>query len=311
MKCAPQVSSNGEYIAYINSGNLIIRHSGTLVRKEWVDLPQEFARKVIGLKWDKCVPQGDEDRLAVFSNDEIRTYSIESQRGGVFHVGATILPGKHDIVNVEWMSIPYDKDGEDSQYVRLIVFSISGLNATIWTSDGIELEFPSPKRSNLIQHGRNFALVARQGTVDVVYEITLNDSLLYNTYKLSGLLDVKDIKWSPSNVWVAAVENPAMGYKVGIWTVDGTPVNTFHGPNHKVLDRGGLGATVLSWHPLLYHGREVLMIGDYDERVVFLDTLNFRPIAVISHGDVYQQECCIWHEAETEQETKCEYNTSK
>jgi hypothetical protein len=304
-KCPPQVSNRGQYIAYISSSRLVVRNSVTLALKESVDLPKEFAQKVVGIKWDKCIVEGDEDRLAVFTADEIRTYSIENPSGGAFHVGATILPGKHPIVNVEWMSIPYERDGEDSQYVRLIAFSISGLNCTVWTSDGIELEFANPKRSSLIQHGHSFALLTRQGTNDVVYDIELNDSLLYDSYKLSSMIDVKEIKWSPSNVWVAAIDNPVLGYKVGIWTVDGTHVNTFYGPDHKFLDRGGLGAATIAWIPGGYSGRDVLVIGDYSERLAILDTRNFRPISVVNHGDIYQQECCIWEETASDEGMKC------
>lgn len=305
-KCAPQISNSGQYIAYISYSRLIIRNSATLALKESVDLPKEFAQKIIGIKWDKCiVGGGNEDRLLVFTADEIRTYSIENHSGGAFHIGAIILPGKHPIVNVEWMSMLYKHDDETSQYVRIIAFAISGLSCSIWTSDGIELEFSNPKRSNLIQHGDHFALVTRQGTSDIVYDLEFNQCVLYDSYKLSGMIDIKEIKWSPSNKWVAAIDSPVLGYKVGIWTVDGSHINTYYGPDNKVLERGGLGASVIFWSPIDYKGRDVLLIGDFSERLVILDTLNFRPISIVSHGDVFQQECCIWEETVSDDEIKC------
>lgn len=309
--CPPEISGNGRYIAYVTGSQLIIRSSQSLATKRIISLPHEFARRVSLIRWDNCIPDSSEDRLALATAEEIRTFSIdktgdpENNNSSNASAGSsTILPGNEGIANIEWWSCRYspsvvhqEDSNNDSQIVRLVVYSKAALKISIWSSDGLELELPSPKFSSKIDNvggggSSSFSLLCRPLSSDIVQIIDLQNLAvsrvknLVQTFSLHGCLDIKDAKWSPNGKWLASTDTPSMGYRVCVWGRDGTLVHTYSGVDEE------LGAQSIKWLSDRY-----LLIGDLYEQVVVLDTLTYQPVAIIKHGDgIYDQEVPVWAE---------------
>lgn len=311
VNCGPQVSGSGQYIAYVTGHQLIVRSAATLATKRIITLPGEFARRVLIIRWDKCIPDSSEQRLAVATVDEVRTFSIDNGGSGeriedTGKEGATILPGKEEIANVEWWSCRYSPDesscNTDSQIVRLAVFSRAALKMSIWSSDGLELEIASPKIASTLKGcSRGFSVLTRPYSSDIVQSLQLEslaisrEKKLVRSLTLHGCLDVKDARWSRTGSWLATIDTPAMGYRVSVWGADGTLVHTYHGINQDLVEDGELGAQTIEW--IEKDDKEYLLIGDMQEQIVVLDALTYQPTAVIKHGPVIDaDEVPIWVE---------------
>lgn len=309
--CAPQVSGSGQYVAYVTGHQLVVRSCSTLATKRIISLPGEFARRVLIIRWDKCITDSSEQRLAVATADEVRTFSIDNG-GSVERIedtgkdGAIILPGKEEVANVEWWSCRYSPDegncNTDSQIVRLAVFSRAALKTSIWSSDGLELEIASPKIASTLKGcNRGFSVLTRPYSSDIVQSLRLEslaisrEKKLVRSLTLHGCLDVKDAKWSRTGAWLATIDTPAMGYRVSVWGADGTLVHTYHGVNQDLVEDGALGAQTIEW--IEKDDKEYLLIGDMQEQIVVLDALTYQPTAVIKHGSMVKtDEVPIWME---------------
>jgi WD40 repeat protein len=308
--CYPRISASGAYIAYVFGDRLVVRNSVSLATKLIENLSPEFAREVCLIEWDYSLPDSPEQRLAIASRDEVRTYTVGST-DDLTKAGAVILPGKHEIANVQWMSCQSSKteDPTPGEIVRLAIFSRYGITVSIWTSDGMLIELASPKFGRAAKTGPStFAFVTRPETTDIVRFFQLSGNK-QRKIALKGTLDAKLVKWAPSGLWFAVSDNPALGYSVQLWACDGTSIHTYEGPdpdNHLLVGR--LGVTSMEWVLLHVDGREkeCLLAGDYDEHIAILDLVTFQPLTVLYHGTIYE-DCCVWEEYLSDQSRKFEY----
>ncbi|ANB13900.1 hypothetical protein AWJ20_4851 [Sugiyamaella lignohabitans] len=332
-RCSPQLSASGEYVAYVYGSRLVIRFTDTLATKNVIQLPREFAQNIFLIRWDGCLKHSPEQRVAVATRNEIRTFSIkkhstagESMAPDNLAGHSVILSGKDEIANVQWLSA--DTPNNIGQIVRLAVFTRFHLDVKIWSSNGVEMEIRSPKFARLVSETPNlsmdglsnrFSVVSRFTTYDVLYNCRINATVADNELvtPLSEALDIVDLKWSPSGLWLAAIDNPIAGYDVHLWAADGTFVRTFHdipgfiSPNVNTTPSSrrkedmlrdtpsAAFPTCLEWVNVFsdpgVRDLELLLVGDSENRVSLFDIKTCQPTSILIHGSVYKN-CCLWEE---------------
>lgn len=333
-RASPQCSVSGRYIAHIAGTKLCVRLTRTMAIKRIVDLGTTFSKEVTILRWDRSLPvvSGDEERLLLAGDQEIRVFIIsgssskttnndrQDQPDGVI---LTLGP----IANATWISgsVPINNKDDYNYVVRIAVFSKYGLTGLqIWSTDGVELDIPSPKFSRLLGVNTNyrnettFMLLSRQYTHDVLETFSLRKQVDIQNYRpnrpenslplwslpLSGIVvDAKDVKVSPSYIYTAVLDSPAMGYSVHLF-VNNQHLHTYNGPYYlkPPYDMNVIPATSINWLKLppsdsFNFDTEVLLVGDEEEVVTVLSTATFKPLATLNHAKGYVVENIpVWKE---------------
>ncbi|CAN6662295.1 hypothetical protein TRVA0_034S00342 [Trichomonascus vanleenenianus] len=292
-KSPPQVSPDGEFVAYVVGDKLVIRRTSTLATKKIVSLPRQFGRQIAEVAWDRSLDASPEQRLLARAADEIRTYAIDAS--GLAE--ASIAPGKFEVAAAEWRSCQPQK-GQPDQIVRVVGFSRYGLRASVWSSDGLELDIPFVKFPRTIDiNGENFGVLVRRKTQDELVIFSLKKMAetgqAVRRLPLKGMLDTKEIKWSPDGLYFSARDNTSIGFKVNIFGADGTLIHVCEGPS-AVRDEFEQGALATEWTTL--NGRSTLIIGDRSERIVVVDGTTYRHLAVLHHNERIDDDVPVWVE---------------
>ncbi|KAF9582570.1 WD repeat-containing protein wrap73 [Lunasporangiospora selenospora] len=129
-----------------------------------------------------------------------------------------------------------------------------------------------------------------------------------HSFCVQGLVDVEGIAWSPDGRHLAVWENPLLGFKVAIYTMDGTchalcevrtedePVIPGLAPSSSV-GGGGMGVKSICWHP----NSKLLALGGYDQKIRILNNMTWSPILEFQHTPTvnYGPSTVLWREADS------------
>lgn len=334
----PQCSASGRYIAHIAGTKLCVRSTRSMAIKRIADLGAPFSKSVTILRWDRAQPVDgdDEERLLLVGGQEIRIFVINRSSAASNTTNNNTRQDEPDgvilslgpIANATWISgsLPIN-DGHDYSFVvRIAVFSSDGLTGLqIWSSDGVELDIPGPKFPRLLgvntnhAHETIFTLLSRPYTHDTLDTYSLRkqvnlssyrpnrpeDSLPLRSLSLSGIVvDAKDVKVSPSSIYTAVLDSPAMGYSVHLF-VNSQHLHSYNGPYYLTppYEMNVIPAMSITWMRLppsddFNVNSEILLVGDEEEVVTLLPTTTFKPLATLNHAKGYVlSDIPVWVES--------------
>jgi WD40 repeat protein len=154
---------------------------------------------------------------------------------------------------------------------EVLCFSDFGSRITAWNlKSGRSVEIRDPKFPSARGHGFKpstglFALLSRPGPQDV---LTLHAPGTYFVVKTVTLpsVDAQGMNWSPDGRWIALWDTASVGFRVYIFTADGSLYRVYQGDGGD--DGLGLGVKSVEWSPKC----DYLALGGYDRRVVLLST---------------------------------------
>lgn len=325
----PQISKSGRLLAYTVAGQLVVRSTATRESVFVKRLPDTISRSVRAIAWDDNADSEEErlavcGRAEVhtfaLSADGVVESNIDTGRWEVEKVqwmswiggdGASVVR-LCVFTELGMMATIWSADGAELElaYPKLAALVPRGRENTgrysaICRQGGsavlINVNIVSGQLSTAYsKHPGVYGVLVPPETGgeqssgpsldqgDMSEELILG-SVVASQFAFDKMVDVRDVSWSPDGFWLAAIDAPGAGYKVGFWSATGRLMKMYTEENTLTVRE----PVSIAWTLDAGDHKPLLLVADTQEEVSVFDTLAFRPAVRLRHGTVLD-DICVW-----------------